>query len=227
MRSNGRDGSWLRRLYLPAYATVEAARLARTSPRTVAYWHYGGKTKVGPALGGKQKREALSYLQLVEVAFVATFRRLGVPLQRIRRARDYVAKRFAEEYPFARYEFKTDGLHVLMDLAEDEPSFNFLIAADEHGQTGWREVLLSRFEEFDYDEGFALAWHPRGRSVPIVIDARVAFGAPTVAGTGIPTWVLRGRVEAGETPAEIEDEFGVTEAALEAALEVEGVPTAA
>lgn len=227
----GTDGHkadpWLRRLYLPAYTTADAARLAEISSQTVAYWHYGGKTRLGPALSSKEKREALSYLQLVEVAFVASFRKLGVSLQRIRKAREYVAQRFGVEFPFARYEFKTDGVHVLMDLAEEEPSFRFLIAADEHGQTGWREVLLSRFDEFEYDRGLALRWHPRGRSVPIVVDARIAFGAPIVAGTGIPTWVVKGRIEAGETPSEIEEEFGIPQTALRAALDFEGVRLAA
>ncbi len=228
MGTNGRKASpWRRRLYVPAYTTAEAARLAQAAPQTVAYWHYGGRTAVGPTLSTKRRREALSYLQLVEVAFVSTFRHIGVSLQRIRKAREYAAQRFNVEFPFAQYEFKTDGVHVLMDLAEEEPSFNFLIAADEHGQTGWREVLLSRFDEFDYDHGLALTWHPRGRETPIVVDARVAFGAPIVAGTGIPTWVLRGRIEAGETSAEIEEEFGIREPALRTALEFEGVRLAA
>ena len=36
-----RRNAWRRRLYLPAYATAEAARFAQTKPHTVAYWHYG------------------------------------------------------------------------------------------------------------------------------------------------------------------------------------------
>ena len=71
---------WRPRLYLPAYAVKDAARYAGTSPRTVAYWHYGG-AGLGPALPGKERRKPLSYLQLIEVAVVATFRDLGVSLQ--------------------------------------------------------------------------------------------------------------------------------------------------
>jgi len=116
-----RRNAWRRRLYLPAYTTVEAARFAQTKSGTVAYWHYGTGTKVGPALGGKKPYAPLSYLQLVEVAFVASFRQRGVPLQRIRKAREYVAKVFGAEFPFAEYRFKTEGVHVLMDAASVDP----------------------------------------------------------------------------------------------------------
>ena len=88
-----------RRLYLPAYRVSDAARYAGTSPQTVAYWHYRGG-RLGPTLPNKERRKPLSYMELIEVAFVAFFRNVGVSLQRIRRAREYVAQTFNVEYPF-------------------------------------------------------------------------------------------------------------------------------
>ena len=225
-RTAGRDG-WRRRLYLPAYTTVEAARFAQTKSATVAYWYYGTGKRTGPALGGKKRYAPLSYLQLIEVAFVASFRQRGVPLQRIRKARDYVAKVFGAEFPFAEYRFKTEGLHVLMEAASVDPDFGELIAADEAGQMAWERIMLQRFDQFDYEEDLAVRWHPRGKRVPILIDPRVSFGAPIIEATGVPTWVLRGRFEAGETPKEIEDDFGVTARDLRYALEFERVGLAA
>lgn len=229
MTSRRAQPPWLKRLYLPAYNTVEAARLAKTRPQTVAYWHYGTGTKVGPALKEKERGAPLSYLQLVEVAFVASFRKRGVSLQRIRRAREYVAKRFQVEFPFAHFRFYTEGIHVLLDLTEHETEFKDLIAADEAGQMAWRDTLAERFAEFDYDENLELAlpWHPRGKSVPIIVDPRISFGAPVVERIGVPTWVLRGRIEAGETPEEIEEEFAVRPSELKHALEFEELQFAA
>jgi uncharacterized protein (DUF433 family) len=224
--TRGRNG-WRRRLYLPAYTTTEAARFAEAKPRTVAYWHYGTGTKIGPALGGKKRYVPLSYLQLVEVAFAASFRRRGVPLQRIRKAREYVAKVFQAEFPFAQYRFKTEGVHVLMDAASVDPDFSELIAADEAGQMAWERVLLERFEQFDYEEDLAVRWHLRGRDVPILIDPRISFGAPVLEATGIPTWVLKGRFEAGETLEEIEEDFDVPQPDILYALEFERVKVAA
>lgn len=225
-RTAGRDG-WRRRLFLPAYTTVEAARFAQTMPNTVAYWYHGRGKRTGPALGGKRRYAPLSYLQLVEVAFVASFRQRGVPLQRVRKARDYVAKVFQAEFPFAQYEFKTEGLHILMDAASVEPDFRDLIVADEAGQMAWERVVLERFDQFDYEEDLALRWHPRGRTIPIIIDPRISFGAPILQRTGTPTWVIKGRFEAGETPEEIEADFGVPEEELRYALEFEEARLAA
>ena len=222
-----RRNGWRRRLYLPAYTTVEAARFAQTKPGTVGYWHYGTGTRVGPALGGKKRYAPLSYLQLVEVAFAASFRHRGVSLQRIRKAHDYVAKVFRAEFPFAQYEFKTEGIHVLMDAASVEPHFKELIVADEAGQMAWERVLLERFEQFDYEQDLAVRWHLRGRDVPILIDPRISFGAPVLEGTGIATWVLKGRFEAGETLKEIENDFGVPQRDILYALEFEHVKVAA
>jgi uncharacterized protein (DUF433 family) len=206
---------------------VEAARFTQTNPGTVAYWHYGRGTRVGPALRGKRRYAPLSYLQLVEVAFVAPFRQRGVPLQRIRKARDYVAKVFGAEFPFAQYEFKTEGLHILMDAASVDPEFEDLIVADEAGQMAWERIVLERFDQFDYEEDLALRWHPRGRNIPIIIDPRISFGAPILERTGTPTWVIRGRFEAGETAEEIEADFGVPQDDLQYALEFEDVKVAA
>ena len=96
------DEPWRRRLYLPNYQIGEAARYADISPQTVAAWHRIDKA----LLSQKERREALSYLQLIEVAVVATFRRAGVKLPDIRAARDYAQKTLKSEYPFAQYRFK-------------------------------------------------------------------------------------------------------------------------
>lgn len=224
-----RGEPWRRRLYLPAYSVSEAARYVNTKPGTVSYWHYRGGG-LGPALPGRERRRPLSYLELVEVAFVSVFRNYGVSLQRIRRAREYMAKTFMVDYPFARYKFKTEGYHVLLALEEVEPSRREgeLIVADSAGQMGWADVMSDKFMEFDYEHGgeeLAIKWHVAGRTSPVVIDPKISFGAPTVY--GIPTWALKGRYNAGESIADIQDDFGLDEDEVEAGLAFEGVQLAA
>ena len=218
----GLPSAWRRRLYLPAYAVSDAARYAQVHPTTVSYWHHRGG-QLGPALPGKERRTPLNYFQLVEVAFVSTFRRLGVSLQRLRKAHSYLAQAFNAEYPFANYRLVTEGVHVLMELQEVEQDRQLgqLIVTDENGQTAWREAIGKRFAEFDYESDVALIWHVRGRGSLVVIDPRVSFGAPMVK--GVPTWVLKGRHSAGETPEEIAEDFGLTTAELRDGLRFEGV----
>lgn len=217
---------WRRRLYLPAYSVADAARYAGTHSQTVAYWHYGDREHV-PTLPGKERAAPLSYLQLVEVAFVATFRRLGVSLQRIRKARDYLAQVFVTEYPFAEGRFLTEGRHVLLMLQSVEPDaeLDHMVVADRAGQLAWQPLIGARFAEFEYELGLALKWHVGGGESAVLIDPRVSFGAPAVR--GVPTWAIRGRWAAGETLDDIQSDFALDTHEVEQALRFEGVLDAA
>ena len=153
-------------------------------PKRLRYWRYGGG-RLGPVLPGHRKRQPLSYLDLIEVAFVATFRVLGVPLQRIRRARAYAAQVLNSEYPFAEHKWLTEGHHVMLDLRhiDDDDSIDSLVVGDSRGQITWEEMVGERFAQFDYEQDLALIWHIRGRSSRVTIDPRVSFGAPQVRGS--------------------------------------------
>ncbi|MCH8061014.1 MAG: DUF433 domain-containing protein [Chloroflexi bacterium] len=210
---------WFRRLYLPSYQVTEAARYANSKPGTVSSWLYRGES----VLPGHQRGKLLSYLELVEVAFVAFFRNMGVKMYRIREARQYIAQNFTAEYPFAEYKFKTEGMYVLMEFQQFAPDAHFdkVIVADAHGQLAWESLLGDKFAEFDYEYEMALRWHPAGRDSNVVIDPRISFGAPVAE--GLPTWVMRGRYRAGESVNEISKEFNITEGAVIDGLEFEGI----
>ncbi len=214
--------AWRRRLYLPAYSVSDAARYAQVHPTTVSYWHYRGG-RFGPVLPGRERGVALNYFELVEVAFVSTFRKLGVQLNRIRKAHAYYAQVFNAEHPFAVRRFLTEGVHVMLTMQETDPDpkLREVIVADEHGQMAWAPALGDRFAQFDYEHDVALIWHVRGQDSLVRIDPRVAFGAPMVK--GIPTWILKGRCEAGEHVEEIADDFGLEKNEVLDGLKFEGI----
>ncbi|MGH6936466.1 MAG: DUF433 domain-containing protein [Methylocella sp.] len=96
-----------------------------------------------------------------------------------------------------------------------------VVQADQEGQLTW-ESIIGRLREFEYEhQGIVIRWHVAGRSSPIVIDPRIAFGAPTISGT--PTWVIKGRWNAGESDGEIADDFGIKKEAVREALKFEGI----
>lgn len=216
---------WRARLYVPNYRIREAAQYAHLTAQTVASWHKPASSNQRGTLSAKDKGASLSYLQLIEVAVVASFRKAGLSLQKIRAAREYVSKQLQAEHPFAEYRFKTDGRELWMDYAqiEAESGDKKLLAASSQGQLAWSDII-GRLKEFDYEnDGLAVRWHVAGKGNGIIIDPRVQFGAPSIQ--GVPTWVFKGRWQAGEDLDDIADDFGVRSSAVLDALRFEGVDT--
>jgi uncharacterized protein (DUF433 family) len=215
------EDAWRRRLVLPHYQVQEAAKYAKIDSGTVIRWQKGA---AGDAIAPRQRRVALSYMQLIELAVVAALRKEGVRLNRIRDAREYFAKTLQSEFPFAEYRFKTDGKGLFNDYAEivgSKKGRGRLIRPDQGGQLAW-ETIIGRLKEFDYEnKRRVIRWHVGGEKSPVVIDPRVSFGAPIVRGT--PTWAIKGRWESGETPDEIADDFGLRKAEVIDALLFEDV----
>lgn len=212
---------WLRRLMLPAYRVKDAARYARVSPQTILNWQRTQGDR--PTISHREDGRSLSYLQLIELAVVAAMREAGVSLAAIRSAREYMAQRLTAEYPFAEHSFKTDGKQILMNLTDFEKneSPDKLIVVSKNGQLGWRPILDDRLKEFEYSKGLAVRWNLAGKHSPVSIDPQVSFGAPAVR--GIPTWTIKGRLDAGETVEEIAEDFILDPSEVREALQFEGV----
>lgn len=207
---------WRRRMLLPAYQIAEAANYAQVAPQTVAAWH----RIEAELLKQREQRSALSYMQLIEVAVVAAFRKAGVPMPRIRKARAWAAHELKSEYPFAEYKFKENAKHLYLDAQQIDVGPDTVIQADTGGQLEWASVI-GRLKEFEYEEQVALRWHVAGAEKPIIIDPRISFGAPAVR--GIATWVLRGRFDAGESESDIAEDFGLDRDEVREALKFEGL----
>lgn len=214
------DQPWLRRLYLPSYQIAEAANYAGVSPQTAAAWHRGENE----LLTSRDEKAALSYMQLIELAVVAAFRKMGVPLKNIRATREYAKNHLKKEYPFATYRFKEEARHLYLDSNQlQDVAPGSVVQTDQGGQLAWQTVI-GRLREFDYEdehEGLALKWHVAGRSSPIIIDPRIAFGTPAVKGT--PTWIIKGRFDAGESDSDIAEDFHINPSDVREALKFEGI----
>ena len=217
--SSNRAEPWRKRLHLPAYQVAEAARYARISAQTVVAWHKVDRRRV---LSEKEDGQRLSYLQLIELAVVAGFRKAKIPLPEIRAAREYVKRNLKSEHPFAEYQFKRYGKSLFTEFEEEKTGRKKLLKANQAGQLAWKEIVGPLLKEFEYEpEGVAIRWHVAGPSSPIIIDPRLSFGTPTVK--GVPTWIVKGRFDAGESDSMIADDFGIDVPAVREALKFEGV----
>ncbi|WP_155255592.1 DUF433 domain-containing protein [Bradyrhizobium elkanii] len=216
--SSNRAEPWRKRLHIPAYRVGEAARYAQISTQTVVAWH---KLNDRHVLSEKQDGERLSYLQLIEVAVVAAFRKAKIPLGEIRAAREYVKRSLGSAHPFAEYQFKRYGKSLFTELDEDKGRRK-LVKANQAGQLAWKEIVGPLLKEFEYEhEGVAIRWHVAGPSSPVIIDPRLSFGTPVVK--GVPTWIVKGRFDAGESDSVIAEDFGIDVPSVREALKFEGV----
>lgn len=213
---------WERRLYLPAYAVADAARYAGSSPLGVTSWQRRRAHPIA-AVSRRAGGERLSYLELVEVAVAAAFGRAGVHVTRTATAHAYLSQILRDEYPFARVQAWTEGPRILMDLREIDGTAELdkLVLTDAREQIAWNPIVSECFARFDYERDLALRWHVEGRQSPVIIDPRVSFGAPAVA--GVPTWTVAARLRAGETSREIADDFDLSEEQVTAALRFEAI----
>lgn len=214
-----RQELWRERLAVPTYTVKAAADLSSTKLATVSYWLRHSRSG-GPLIPERPVYWNLSWYQLVEVAFVATMRSFGVSLQRIRRAREWLAHEYDVEYPFALLRLRTEGSHILMeaDSASGQP---LLVVADDHGQIAWERILSERYEQFDYEHDLALTWYPRGRRSPVSVDPRIAYGLPAVG--GVPTRAIYQRFAAGEALDDLSEDYGLQLGLVIQALSFEGV----
>ena len=139
--------SWKGRLDLPIYRLGSAAQYARTNVQRVSYWHRGAGRQRNVTLKRSHEVLLLSYLELIEVAFVATMRELGISLTKIRRTREYAAKELSSRHPFAEYDWKTNGVHLLLGLkqVDEDAHFDNAIVGNQYGQIGWHQLLDERF----------------------------------------------------------------------------------
>jgi uncharacterized protein (DUF433 family) len=216
---------WKSRLTTPAYRIGEAASYTQVSPQTVAAWHRVRPDGRKALLKEKDKQLGLSFLQLIELAVVAEMRRAGLKVAQISRARDWFKHSTGLEYPFAQLRFKTDGAEILQD--DDAPfhegQIEKLISANNGGQYVWRDLLSKRLKEFNYDDetGAVSVWKVAGTDKSVLIDPKIAFGAPQIR--GVKTAVLKAHWLSGEEVADLADDFDLTPQEIVDALMFEGV----
>jgi len=206
---------------MPAYKVVDAARYAKVTSQTILNWQKASGT--AQAIGPRETGVSLSYLQLVELAFVSTLRDAGVKLRDIKEAREYMGQQLRSEFPFAEHRFMTDGKNLWKSLADFDAkqSKNAVVKLNKGGQLAWKNFVEDKFTEFKYEKGIAVQWRVAGPDSPVVIDPRVSFGAPMVK--GVATWAIKGRYEAGESLEDIAEDFALMTDDVNSALAFEGI----
>jgi uncharacterized protein (DUF433 family) len=220
---------------VPSYATWEASRYIRLPLRTVQNWAFGFGSYGGQPLIhiADQERHLLSFWNVAELHVLGALRRYHhISPQKIRRVIRYLEETFNSPHPLLTERMLTDGVSVFIEKT------GALVNATKGGQLAMRQLLEAHLQRIDQDvDGLAIRLFPFVRHDShsekkeisaltqepkiISLDPRVCFGRPVIVGTSIPTEEIAERFRAGDSVAELADEYGRPAKEIEEAIRCE------
>ena len=182
----------------PSYSAAEAGRLVGLTPGRVRRWlrgyeySYRNEVRGQPPVVQRSSPQCsyASFLDLIDLLLVKRFLDHGVSLQKVRGALDE-ARSILGTTHFARQTFFTDGSAVFLELQDKalDAERSAILQLMTGGQWVIAQVIREVAKQIDFEptEGFASRWFPLGRDRPVVLDPKVSFGAPCIAGHGVKT----------------------------------------
>ena len=217
---------------IPAYSISEAAHYLGVPTSTLRSWfagqtyHHDGERRQFHAVirPADPKSHSLSFSNLVEAYVLTAIRRkhhIGLPT--IRRSINYLVKKLGSKRPLLEEQFATHGADLFVERVGQ------IINLSKNGQIEIADLIRAYLERVERDaKGVPIKLYPFMRSQPpreqprtAVIDPRVSFGRPVVAGTGIPTAVLAEQFKAGDTVPVLAKDYGASEEAVWDAIRCE------
>lgn len=216
---------------MPAYTYRDASRYLDIPLATLRSWILGRNypTKSGEKffrpifyLPSKDK-PLLSFTNLVEAHVLNAVRKdYRIDLKKVRRALLYLQRQFNFKHPLAEQRFETDGADLFIH------EYGELINISQDGQLGMKAVLEQYLSRIEHDpSGQAARLYPFLRaeghreSKSVVIDPYISFGKPVITGTGIPTSIIAGRFNAGESVTDLAKDYGRQTFEIEEAIRYE------
>lgn len=212
----------------PAYQITEAAGYVRVAPATLRSWVVGREY---PTQQGRRhfpllisladpRRRLLSFNNLVEAHVLRALRtEHGFAIREVRTALGYAEKELGIDRLLLSRQLWTDKVDLFLN------HFGELISLSRSGQMAMRAVLENHLSRIEWDRADLprrlypfLQAEVTDISRRIAIDPDIAFGRPVLWGRGISTHAIAARVDAGEEPGEIADDYGISEAEITEAV---------
>ncbi len=165
----------------------------------------------------------MPFIGFAEAYVLAAFRRAGVPMQRIRPAVEALSDGIGVEHALASKRLYTDGAEVLYDYATSEHDAELRgLTVVRTGQRQFAEIVRDYLKRITYGgDGWASQVRlPAYRQAQVIVDPRRAFGLPLLVHGGARVEDLVDRFVAGDTLADIADDFGVPEPEVEDVVRV-------
>ena len=199
----------------PIYGQGEAARIIQAPPTSFARWAHGhrfAQRTAGefgwspPLLTGvtEGRGYTVPFNALAEGFIIESFRRVGLPMARIRPAIEVLREEIGLENALLSERLRTDGAEILYQNGQGE-----LVVVRNH-QGVFNEVVAEFLQSISYREGFAQYLRlPIFEAVDVVVDPHRNSGQPTVDRIGVRVEDIVSRVRAGEPMGDVADDFGL------------------
>jgi uncharacterized protein (DUF433 family) len=216
---------------LPAYSISESAHYLRIPRSTLRAWVAGqayrrnGNARLFRPIIALPDKDAslLSFINLVEAHVLDALRREHeVPLQKVRKAILYLSQHLHSRHPLVEQRFETDDVDLFIR------QYGQLVNISQSGQLAMRKILEAYLRRVEWDDaGVVARLYPFTRKrmldepKAIVIDPRISFGRPVLAGSGIPTAVIAERYKAGESVDDLADDYDRKRLEIEEAIRCE------
>ena len=229
----------------PLYSVFDASRYLQIPENTLRSWvsgrayplRSGGSRRSEPIIElADPANSRLSFNNLTEAHVLDALRRqYQVELPHIRRAVKYLREQFRTQHPLVHHQMLTDRKHVFIEAA----GLKDVINASRHGQLAMRDVIGLHLQRVEWDkDGFVARLYPftRSRRTPaeeaqqprlVTMDPRVEFGRPVLKSSAVPTAVIADRYKAGESIADLAEDYGEEPLNIEEAVRCELQPAKA
>jgi uncharacterized protein (DUF433 family) len=216
---------------IPVYSVTEVAHYLRLPIATIRSWAVGRQypTKSGdadfpPLIDIADPNDPmLSFMNLAELHMLGAIRRAHlVKLPAVRKAIEYLRKRFQSDHPLLDRQMLTDGKDLFIE------QYDNLVNISQHGQMVMSEIMgvyLRRIKRNQFGAPIRLFPFTRERYAEspefISIDPRIRFGKPCISGTRIPTAMIIERHQAGDSIDLLTKDYGLNGEKIEEAIRYE------
>ena len=211
------------RFDVPLYTVAGAARLVGMPTSTLTDWAKGYErafrdrahsVQKGPVITALRPTSigapSIPFVGLVEAVVVQAFRRTSLPMPRIRKALEVLARDGDLAHALASRRLFSDGAQVLFDYANETSDGQLrLLTVVSTGQRVFHEVITEYLERicFDSDEWADELIVPVTKRKLLRVRANVSNGDPIFIRGGAPLSAVTSRFQAGETLQSISRDY--------------------
>ena len=199
------------------YIRAEAARLLKVHPARLNRWVHGYTYRIREESREIKKYQrpivrvdlptvdritALSFVELMELRVVKSFIDRGISLQRVRIAGERAMKLFNTPHPFATRRVFSGGKSIFAELVRGADIPDVVELTKNRDLQIYSGVLLAKYlDEISFSDKTLLAdrWWPLSKQFPVILDPKIAFGAPVVEGTATRTEIVAAMAKTAST----------------------------